>query len=600
MSKREYSHLTQSELIDLLRQRDAQSHFGIVWERDEIDRDKKLNDEYVSLLLREDLSHGVSPYENLIIEGDNYDALRHLLMTHAGRIQTIVIDPPYNTGNKSGTKGRWVYNDRFFDPKSRFRHSTWLEFMYSRLQLANDLLSDAGVIFIHISDTELYNLKLLMDKVFGPENFIGNIVWKNATDNNPTRIAVEHEYILAYVKKKDVNPKVWKSASIITKETILQKFDELKSLYGDNIALVTKAYKEWFKTQKPYLQPMQEYDLVDEHGPYTGSRSVHNPGQPGYFFPVIHPNGKVCTPPQNGYRFPPTTMDELLEQDRIIFGDDETKIIELKLYAKDFKAKLPGVIDMDGRKGPNELKAIFNGSLPFNNPKPSELIAELLTFVTGPNDIVLDFFAGSGTTGHAVLALNKLDGGDRKFILVSSTEAREDGSSDEKEKNVCRDVCAERMRRVMQGYALPDGTAITGLGGSFAYLEATPILKHRLEQELDNQTIWNTVLLAHSLPVRPLTSELGWVVDSDGVAIAYPCGSRKKDIEAFANMAAEHPGPIVCYAWAAAKFAMAVPRARVFAIPETLTANFRTSLDGLQSRNANKVITEELTEEVEE
>jgi adenine-specific DNA-methyltransferase len=575
MTSTDYTTLTQAELIELLKARDAQANYGLVWERDEIDQDIKINDEFVAVRLDSELSCGEGPHDNLIIEGDNYDALRHLLMTHAGLVNCVYLDMPYNTGRKD-----FVYNDRYFDPNSRFRHSTWLEFVSRRLCLVRDLMADTGVIFLSIDDIELYNLRLLMDRIFGEANFVANIVWKNATDNNPTRVAVEHEYILVYTKKKSSNPAVWKSADIITKKTLLDKFKELCTTHADPLKLEA-AYIEWFRTQKPYLQPMQEYDQVDEGGPFTGSRSVHNPGKPGYFYDVFHETtGKPCTPPQNGYRFPPETMDQLLKDKRIIFGKDENKIIELKLYASEYKQKLPGFIDLDGRKGPNELKDIF-GKAPFNNPKPSELILELLTFASGPNDIVLDCFAGSGTTGHAVLKMNKLDGGNRKFILVSSTEK----TDAEPTKNICKDVCAERMRRVITGYRNKgEGEFVEGIGGSFAYLRAEPVLQHRLESELDDQSVWISVLLAHGLPVWELQGKLGWAVTNDGTGIAYPTGTRKSDMDNLASIAKEHDGPVVVYSWSPARITEVLPQATVFSLPDTLLKNFRRSLTAVRER----------------
>lgn len=222
MPQRDYSHLSAPELIDLLKQRDAQAHFGLVWERDQIEKDKHLNDDFVGLELATELCHGQGPYKNLVIEGDNFDALRHLLMTHAGRMNVIYVDPPYNTGSTASNRQGWVYNDKFFDPNSRYRHSTWLEFMYPRLQLACDLLADDGVFMVSIDDTELYNLKLLLDRVFGPRNFVANIVWHNSTSNHPTRVTVEHEYVLIYTKKRDANPPEWKSAEHPSKALLLE------------------------------------------------------------------------------------------------------------------------------------------------------------------------------------------------------------------------------------------------------------------------------------------------------------------------------------------------------------------------------------------
>jgi adenine-specific DNA-methyltransferase len=567
MTQRDYSHLSKADLIELVKQRDAQAHFGLVWERDAIEKDTSINDEFVGLELVTDLCHGSGPHQNLVIEGDNFDTLRHLLMTHAGRVDVIYIDPPYNTGSTSTNRQGWVYNDKFFDPNSRYRHSTWLEFMFPRLQLAADLLADHGVFMVSIEDTELYNLKLLLDRVFGPRNFIGNIVWHNATSNHPTRVAVEHEYVLVYTKRKEANPGEWKASEHPAKELLLEVGEKLIAKHTDAAALQA-AYTSWFRENKQFLGPLERYKYIDNGGVYTGSQSVHKPDTKGYRYEIPHPTtGRPCKMPANGYRFPEATMLQLIADDKILFGEDENKIVELKVYAKEFMTKLPSVIELDGRKGANELKGIFEGALPFNNPKPTELLKHLLTFVAKPNAVVLDFFAGSGTTGHAVLKLNQEDNGNRTFILASSTEAREDGTPADRDKNICRDVCAERLRRVMTENG----------GGEFAYLRAKPILRHRLERELSNQTVWNAVSMAHRLPVTKLTSSLGWAITVDGVAIAYPAGTKAADVERFREAAEAHPGPVVCYAWAAARFADAVPRAQVFSLPDTLLNNFRKS-----------------------
>lgn len=569
MPQHDYSHLTRADLIELVKQRDAQAHFGLVWERDAIEKDKSINDEFVGLELVTELSHGTGPHRNLVIEGDNFDTLRHLLMTHAGRIDVCYIDPPYNTGSTASNRQGWVYNDKFFDPNSRYRHSTWLEFMFPRLQLACDLLAEHGVLMVSIDDTELYNLKLLLDRVFGPKNFIGNIVWKNVTDNNPTRVAVEHEYILVYAKNRAANPSVWKSSAYAAKDLLLRIGAEYIAKYPNQVAR-QREYTKWYRENKETLGPLEDYKFIDEGGVYAGLRIANNPGGEGYRYDIPYKGdaSRPCRQPQNGYRFPPATMQRMLDNNEIIFGKDENKVIEVKRYASAFQAKLSSVIELDGRAGPNELKAIFDvANTPFNNPKPTALITSLLRFVCAKDAVVLDFFAGSGTTGHAVLNLNEEDGGNRKFIVASSTEARADSTEAERNKNVCRDICAERLRRVMT----------TAGEGEFAYLRAKPILRHRLERELSNQTVWNAVSLAHHLPVTSLESPLGWSVTADGVAVTYPTGTKSADVERFRKAAEAHKGPIVCYAWASARFAAAVPRAQVFSLPDTLLGNFRKS-----------------------
>ncbi len=190
MSSR-YDDLTHEELVRLLEARDRRdaTRFGLVWEANEIERDKALNGDFVALDLDEKLSCGEAPYKNLIIEGDNFDALRHLRMCYAGKVKCIYIDPPYNTGNKD-----FVYNDRFVDKEDGWRHSKWCEFMFQRLTLAKDLLTQDGVIFVSIDDNEVATLRLLMDRIFGAGNFVANCIWQKrySCSNDHKTIAPMH------------------------------------------------------------------------------------------------------------------------------------------------------------------------------------------------------------------------------------------------------------------------------------------------------------------------------------------------------------------------------------------------------------------------
>jgi len=225
----------------------------------------------------------------------------------------------------------------------------------------------------------------------------------------------------------------------------------------DGLEELQLAYSSWFKEHKKELWPLDRYKFIDGDGIYTGSQSVHNPGKEGYRYDVIHPvTNEPCKEPLMGYRFPEETMNRLLAQDKILFGKDEKKIIELKLYAKDYKAKLSSVIELDGRTGTNEVKSIFPEiKKPFNYPKPSALIEEILGFATLPNSLVLDSFAGSGTTAHAVLKLNKQDNGSRRFILIEMMDYVET-------------ITSERVRRVISGYG-EGAKKVEGLGGGFDY-----------------------------------------------------------------------------------------------------------------------------------
>lgn len=425
--------------------------------------------------LMPDAKKGVGPVAldgNLIIHGDNLHALKALLPLYAGKIDCVYIDSPYNTG-----KSDWSYNDQVNSPmikewldsnpitvEDTLRHDKWACMMWPRLQLLRELMKPGAIIFASIDDNEVALFKHLLHATFGDNNnpqnnpHLGTIVWKNATDNNPTNIATEHEYIHAFCLQRDNVAPVWNSLSADLKELLTKKEQELlNSDLGETD--ISGAYSEWFRTYRPQLGPLQEYNQIDKGGIFTASRSVHNPGREGYRWDLINPKTKKPVPqPLMGYRFPEETRDELLAQDRIIFSDDPEQLIRLKVYLKDYKEKMPGIIEIDGRRGANELRKIFpERKQAFKNPKTYTLIEWLLSFTAAPDAIVLDSFAGSGTTAHAVMKLNQRDGGSRKCILIESEDYADE-------------LTAERVRRLIQGVSkAQDEELRKGLGGTFTY-----------------------------------------------------------------------------------------------------------------------------------
>ncbi|PZT94595.1 MAG: site-specific DNA-methyltransferase [Brevundimonas sp.] len=406
--------------------------------------------------------------DSLVIHGDNLHALKALLPRYAGKVDVIYIDPPYNTG-----KDDWRYNDRVDSPlmnswlgslvnkEDMERHDKWLCMMWPRLHLLYDLLSPSGVLFVSIDDNEAGPLKALLGEIFGEDNWLGTIVWKNATDNNPTRIAIEHEYVHVWARSKEESASVWKAPLSDVKDVMLAKGEELLATFkGD--ADLSAAYRVWHKSVKSQLGPLAGYEMIDRKGIYAASRSVHNPGKQGYDWELLNPLTQTYVPkPLMGYRFPEETRDQLLAEDRIIFSDDPGQLIRLKTYLETYQEKMPSVVEIDGRRGANELRQLSAGmsDLKFKNPKTFTLIEWLLSYVAKPDALVLDSFAGSGTTAHAVLSLNKADGGDRRFILVEAGDYA-DG------------LTAERVRRTIKGVPAASDAAIReGLGGSFSYCE---------------------------------------------------------------------------------------------------------------------------------
>lgn len=336
--------------------------------------------------------------QHVFLEGENLEVLKVLQKAYFGKVKLIYIDPPYNTGSDS-----FIYPDRFQESKEDYLrrineltddgtlmrdgyfrknskenghyHSNWLSMMLPRLYVARNLLRDDGVIFVSCDDNEAHNLRCLMNEIYGESNFVGAVVWKNATDNNPTNIAVEHEYLLVFARNKDSIEREWKSSTSEVKDVLVTIGKELTSKFkGEELEA---EYQKWFKEHKNQLGPLDRYKYIDLGGVYTGSQSVHNPGREGYRYDVIHPDtGKPCKQPLLGYRFPKETMDQLLADGRILFGDDESKIVELKVYASEFEEKFSSVFELDGRLGAYDLKEDFpEMTKAFTNPKPVRLLS---------------------------------------------------------------------------------------------------------------------------------------------------------------------------------------------------------------------------------
>ena len=438
----------RSNLIGLLRQH---KKYGIVWEDKPEDAERLLEDHLPVLKEvkgREILSDSEAP-NHILIEGDNLHALTALSYTHAGTIDVIYIDPPYNTGNKD-----FVYNDSYVDSEDAYRHSKWLSFMSKRLKIAKKLLSDKGVIFISIDDNEQANIKLLCDEVFGENNFIAQLIWQQGKKHIVSFIGVNHEYMLVYAKYKyfiNDNHNKWHQRKEGL-DRIYQKFDKLKKEFKTDYNSIEKGLKDF-------------YDSLPESDPAYGSKHYSKVDSRGIFFPdnisqgtgngprydILHPiTGCPVAKPAGGWRYSFDTMEQLLQENRIYFGEDETKVPCRKRYLKETEYELPcSVFYRDGRGATKEVATIL-GALKFDHPKDRKEIARILNF--RQNNIILDFFAGSGTTLHATMQLNAEDGGHRQCILVTNNE-----------NNICEEVTYERNKRVINGYTTPKGVKVEGL-----------------------------------------------------------------------------------------------------------------------------------------
>lgn len=344
--------------------------------------------------------------DGVLFRGENFQALLMMQERYQGQVKCIYIDPPYNTKGDG-----FLYKDAY-------RHSSWHAMIEDRLAVSRRLLGNDGVFLSSIDDIEHSALTGMLDHHFGRDGRVGSLVWKGSTDNNPTRIAVEHEYILCYAKSKSDLDEHWSSATNEAKEAMLRKFEaicEQTTSIDERRAL----FESFAIENREELGDLFRYRRVDAKGPYVSRRNMENPGKHGYKYDVLHPlTKKPCAKPYWGWRFPEGTMQRFMEEDRIIFGGDETKIPELKVYLNEVRFPLRSVFHLDARKGSNDIDRLFGARDLFKNPKPTELLKHFLPFASSSHSIVADYFAGSGTTGHAIISLNREDGGCRKFILA--------------------------------------------------------------------------------------------------------------------------------------------------------------------------------------
>ena len=435
---RELEGLNNDEKSTLLELLNSSKKYGLVWEEKVENTEEALRDNLP--VLAEDktlaLTNGGEDAPNhILIEGDNLEALTTLSYTHEGKIDVIYIDPPYNTGNKD-----FVYNDSFVDSEDSYRHSKWLSFMSKRLRIAKHLLSDRGVIFISIDDNEQANLKLLCDEVFGERNFVTNFIWQStAGSNTGTDIITVTEYVMLYCKNRD---------RVI--------FD------GQEISEETFPFSDEYEAQRGKYA-LDKLDRRRVGGHYSDALN----------FAVKCPDGTMRWP-GGGTEKSSEGWNYLWSNSKIIWGKENGFIVFKKgkdgwnIYNKRYSK-----IDNTGKlidrttpfrnlitsdlfntaQGTAEVTSIF-GIRVFDFPKPSNLVKYLLATIirTHKSSTVLDFFAGSGTTLHAVMQLNQEDGGKRQCILVTNNE-----------NNICRDVTYERNKRVINGYTTPKGQEVEGL-----------------------------------------------------------------------------------------------------------------------------------------
>lgn len=410
--------------------------------------------------------------ENVYIEGDNLEVLKLLQKGYHGCIKMIYIDPPYNTGKDFVYKDNYKDNlenylkqigeDRSLSTKAlsdsdgRF-HSKWLNMMYPRLKLARNLLSEDGVIFISIDDSEVDNLRKICDEIFGSTNFMACLVYDKNRKNDAKFISVGHEYMLAYFK----DLAYYKENGLVFRESkegvdlVRDEFNRLRKLYNDDWIKVNKGLKELYSSwpDDDEKKPLARFTKVDEKGPYRDDGNISWPGGGGPKYTVLHPvTNKPCKCPDAGWRFPtPKRMKEQIDQGRVVFGDDETTLprIRRNLFEYD-KQVMRSVRFSYAQTATQEFNKIFDGKRVFENPKSVTDIKDIIQYIIPAyeSDIILDFFSGSATTAHAVMQLNAETQGKRQYILVQLPEATGEKSVARKQgfKNLC-EIGKERIRR---------------------------------------------------------------------------------------------------------------------------------------------------------
>ena len=465
-----YQNLSKEDLLKLIEKQEAElksKKYGLVWDSEREPEQVVLDCENNLPVLKRVKGKEIRTNEdddNILIEGDNYHALTVLNYTHREKIDVIYIDPPYNTGNKD-----FIYNDRYVDKEDGFRHSKWLNFMEKRLNLSKDLLKETGVIFISIDDNEVAQLKMLCDKVFGESNFVGiipRLVKKGGKSSG--NISKNNDYVMVYFRSGC---------------TILNNIEHTDSgfKYTDEFVAERGLYK---------LNQTLDYDSIQYSKSLDYKIVIDNEEIIPGGVSEIKMNERISKNPERDFcwRWSKKLFDFGLRNGFIVVKKFKNK--QSRIYTKTYqnasisknekgeyfieivpRAKPISTVDLiennysnDGAK--KELKEIF-GTVQFDYPKPTNLILQLLKISTDKHSLILDFMAGSGTTGHAVLRLNKEDDGNRKFILCTNNE-----------NNICENVTYPRIEKVINGYNRNgNGEKIEGLGGNLQYFKTSLVKK---------------------------------------------------------------------------------------------------------------------------
>lgn len=438
--------------------------YGLVWDKETTKEDVVLSNIYNIPYLSQDVSRKVvkKGTNNILIEGDNYHALTALNFVLKDSVDMIYIDPPYNTGHKD-----FVYNDKYINEDDGYRHSKWLSFMEARLSLMRELLKPNGVIFISIDENEVFQLKLLCDKIFGEHNYIENFIWiKNSIKNLSLTTSTNHEYILCYGKNiyKVGLSKYFRieKPGLYEVKALVKEFERKKY----SIAKATSELRDFYKAN-PGLKGISMYNNVeiDKDGHYRVFRlsDISAPVSKGAtnVYTVLHPvTKKPCKIPSRGWAYSESTMKQHIENGLIFFNKDESYVPAFKRYLDNVETEVCKSTFENFDEGKRDLANVFNSNNVFENPKPVSLIKHLIRMVNNKESLIMDVFAGSGTTGQAVLELNNEDDGNRRFILCTNNE-----------NNICTDITYPRIKTIITGKRTDGSKYGEGLASNLYYFK---------------------------------------------------------------------------------------------------------------------------------
>ncbi|MEA1954089.1 MAG: site-specific DNA-methyltransferase [Campylobacterota bacterium] len=516
-----YEEYEKEELIKIIQQQEAElkyKKYGLVWDAEREPEQVVLDCENSLPILKHITSKTINTCDaedNILIEGDNYHALSVLNYTHKEKIDVIYIDPPYNTGSKD-----FIYNDRYVDKEDGYRHSKWLNFMEKRLNLAKELLNKTGVIFLSIDDNEVSQLKLLCDKVFSQKRYVGTLIWEKKKKGSHLNNSITNikEYVLVYCKdeknftglvgetsiKRETYPCVNPGNTVgkrLFKKGIPSKYKEKNFILKKGETISAGNMSLLLHTDLIIENSILKEDLVLESewrysqealSAYANKGELYITNKLYFRRIVVDPRDKQLKDllPRVEYQAIIDKQEELIKELKKDYDEKDDYIIEMlsseveNLHNQNYESLDSYNLFNDGwgsnEDGDIELRDFF-GSKVFDYPKPSKLIAKLLASTRNKEATVLDFMAGTGTTAQAILELNKLDDGNRKFILCTNNE-----------NGICTNITYPRIEKVTNGYKLRgSGENVEGLGGNVQYFKTSLLKKsnnrHQTKLNLTNK-----------------------------------------------------------------------------------------------------------------